>query len=137
MKRIVQVEVEYCDVCESAIAWMECLGCGKHFCRECEKKGLVTEFCTGVYGGSLLYFCPECEQAFSNTGAKPEITKKLYDTLVSVRSLTREYAGFHAAFDIRRKDVDAACEAAAMRYNNAKKLEQAKATGEPIFGQRV
>lgn len=60
MKKIVEKEIEICDVCKKEEAWKYCRICGKNFCDNCEKdagKQLYSEL--GIESSDDV-FCNDC-----------------------------------------------------------------------------
>lgn len=99
-KRIVEVEVTYCDVCESENGWRICMGCGKAYCTDCSRKHTI-EFWTGVHGGSTYHACHDCNAALLKSGKN-----KFFNALKVVESLKKEYEGFFAGFEPRRNKAE-------------------------------
>jgi hypothetical protein len=102
MKRLATVEVEDCDFCGGESGWRKCLGCGKYGCSDCNKKGIMNEYGTSVYGGCHYYTCQTCDPKM-RTGV---IKNELFDALLVVHGLRLQAEGFQASFEPKRKAAE-------------------------------
>lgn len=70
MKRVEQVETEYCDICESGTAgYLHCMGCGKAICFEC-RQTRAKEYPHAVFfsGSCDGLYCMECDARLAKNG---------------------------------------------------------------------
>ena len=105
MKKPVQVEQSFCDVCgKQSSGYCVCNYCGKEFCYDCEKTEAVNYAHAVSFSGSGdgLY-CNECDQKL--TKSKED---KKHNAYRVIASLDAERAGWYADF---KKRLDKAEEA--------------------------
>ncbi len=96
MKRLVNKEMDFCDVCGGeSNQWNVCQSCGKNICYKC-KPFNAKEYRHSVYcsGGNRLY-CLECDQRLSKAGDNKWRAYKL------IESLGNEAKGFDDDFQKR------------------------------------
>jgi len=103
MKKTVEREVEFCDICEKEVAYASpCLICGKVLCYEC-KKTAATEFHHAVYfsgSGDGLY----CNECLSKPIPEEHIAVlQAYKTIIA---LINEATSWGEGFQARSKEAE-------------------------------
>lgn len=99
MKKIVEKEIAFCDICETDInVYYECDICGKHVCYE--HKGHVVQFghsvwCSGSGDGT---YCNECLAENKN-----DSLILAYRVIQNLRDESKEW---NAAFEVRAKSAE-------------------------------
>lgn len=112
MKKVEQVENEYCDFCQVAPArYQHCMGCGKAICYDCvkihAKEYRHSVYCSG--SGDGLY-CLECDARLASAG------NPLHTAYLVINYLRAEARGWSADFEERAKRAEA----------NVKRLSQSE-----------
>jgi hypothetical protein len=100
MKRLKEVEIDVCDACGAEHAWTKCESCNKVLCDDCGKLD-VTEYWNGVYDGWKIRYCAACIAKLTKSKES-----KLFNALLVVQTLRREYEGFLAEFEPRQKEAE-------------------------------
>jgi hypothetical protein len=113
MKRTVEVEVDYCDVCGKENGWRTCIECNKCYCSNCADRDTIG-YWSGTYGGHQSYVCRDCNAALIKGGKN-----EYFNALLVIERLRNEYAGFYADYEPRKK----VAEALVQRLEEARKKE--------------
>lgn len=102
MKKLVQEERHFCDVCGGpAATYSACHNCGKDFCYECAKT-YAKEYNAGVYhsGSGDFTVCLPCD---ADLTAKRDPKMLAYH---AIQALRHEAKGWGDSFEIRRKEAE-------------------------------
>jgi hypothetical protein len=115
MKKVVEKEVEFCDNCGSDdCVFNECIGCGKHFCYECnDKKKVGQKYSHAVYcsGSRDAYLCTDC--ILLPTPKIQEILE-VYGKIANLRSESKVW---YEDFEKRTKEAEAAVKVLAEKHS--------------------
>ena len=106
MKRIIQVEREFCDEpgCNAEAPWGDCLTCGKAYCYDHRKTRMV-EYSRSPWSGGDAYYCRECDTELHASRADA-----LHNAYVACWALKLEETGFYQLWTSRAKEAEAEVE---------------------------
>lgn len=89
MKKMIEVEAEFCDICLSGKdVFYRCLKCGKSACFNCNKAGKLVHYKDGR-GTDGPGYCIDCDRALC---ANPD---PLFVALNNMERLLRQYTDLH------------------------------------------
>ncbi len=102
MKKIVNIEQEFCDDCGKKTYAHNCIGCGVCYCYDCSKR-LFKELKFSVhFGGSgEAQICSKC------LANPPEKIKELLKSYLAINNLRSEYKVWWEEFDKRANIAEA------------------------------
>ena len=103
MKKTVEVEQTFCDICSNKMSWSnKCIVCGKEFCYDCAKTNTI-EYKHAVHfsgSGDGLY-CFACDK---EAPAKGDALHAAYRKIAALRN---EEAGWYSDFKFRADEAEA------------------------------
>lgn len=110
MKKKYEVECDICDFCQTdnKSAWMKCIGCGTVACRDCQESGKLIALQARLHSQmGDFHVCQGCEAKMKAGDLSiSSSVRKLYEALLVIGRLEREYSGFFADFEPRREAAE-------------------------------
>lgn len=118
MRKMIEVEAEFCDSCQKRAMVNTCMRCGIEHCYDCKEK-LGVSYDKAVYfrGTGDGYYCRPCNTTLLIEGP-PD---KLFNAYLAIQRLQFEYKGFIEDFDARKKAAEREVERLYDEYRAARK----------------
>lgn len=102
MKKWIEIEDTFCDVCGARGYADTCLGCGADHCYDCRKNhGIAYSHGVHFQGSGDGYYCHTCDVAMRNNG------NPLHAAYRRILELRNEEKAFYEGSSVRSKNAEA------------------------------
>lgn len=104
MKKKIEREEEFCDICELNTSWYKCRICSKSACRQCIDNGLFVVYNEGLYiSEDNGHYCARC---LSDTSKLNPDEKELLTLYQALPMLTKENENFYESWKNRKDTIE-------------------------------